>query len=42
MFNELMISGVIRVDQTMSILLTMNKHSLHLQLHFVLHMPNVI
>ena len=31
-----------RLNQIMSILLTMNKHRLHLLLHFVLHMPNII
>ena len=36
-------SAVVRLDQVMSIFLTMNKHRLQsLLLHFVLHMPNII
>ena len=36
-------SGVVRLDQIMSLLLTMSKHRLQsLLLCFVLHMPNII
>ena len=36
-------SGVVRLDQIMSILITMNKHRLQsLLLYFVLQMPNII
>ena len=37
-----MYSGVLRLDQITSVLLTMNKHRLQsLLLWFVLHMPNI-